>query len=237
MKLVLLPGLDGTGDLFTPLLDELSMFQCEVIQLPLSGGQDYPSITASVREQLPSEEFILIAESFSGPIAATLAMENIRYLKSVIFVATFLSTPRKPLLMIAQHLPLKLLSTLPFSGFFIRELLLGHNTSNPLIDLFKDTIKALPRSLISHRIQSILSLNANKNRCELQVAYLQASSDKLVPANKALEFQRRFNNITIKTVKGSHLILQANPSECAVVISELVSVLTKRTKAKPAPLL
>lgn len=59
MKLVLLPGMDGTGDLFSPLLQMLSGFQWEVIALPNSGAQDYASIIVYVKQRLPDEDLFL----------------------------------------------------------------------------------------------------------------------------------------------------------------------------------
>ena len=66
MKIILLPGLDGTGDMFAPILSLLTDFDTEVISLPQSGSQDYETLCEHVKLSLPSEDFILIAESFSG---------------------------------------------------------------------------------------------------------------------------------------------------------------------------
>lgn len=62
MKLVFLPGMDGTGNLFSPLFRFLPNFDCQVISLPEVGGQDYVSIKNYVKGRFPVEDFILIAE-------------------------------------------------------------------------------------------------------------------------------------------------------------------------------
>ena len=151
--------MDGTGNLFFPLIRELSEFDCLVIPLPNEGSQTYRSITNIVREKLPEEDFILVAESFSGPIGATLAKEGGANLKGVIFIATFLSSPNKLLLSIAKFLPLKLLSKLPLSRFFHRALFLGSNASNELVDLFQSTVNSLPSVLIKSRLSAMNSLS------------------------------------------------------------------------------
>ena len=229
MKLVLLPGMDGTGGLFSPLLRALSEFDCEVISLPQTGDQDYSSITKQVRDKLPEEDFVLVAESFSGPIGAALAKEGRANLKGIIFVATFLSAPSKLLLAFTKFLPLKLLSRLPFSAFFHKALFLGSGASNELIDLFQSTVGSLPSSLIRARLSAMYSLSYDPEVIDLPVAYIQAASDKLVPPKKAVEFSCSFTNIIFETVEGPHFLLQAKPTECAVVISELVPLLTRRT--------
>jgi pimeloyl-ACP methyl ester carboxylesterase len=230
LKLVLLPGMDGTGDLFSPLIRELSELDCLVIPLPNEGSQTYRSITNIVREKLPEEDFILVAESFSGPIGATLAKEGGANLKGVIFIATFLSSPNKLLLSIAKFLPLKLLSKLPFSRFFHRALFLGSSASNELVDLVQSTVNSLPSVLIKSRLSAMNSLSYCSEGIEFPVAYIHAASDRLVPSGKAHEFRAIFNKIIIQTIEGPHFILQAKPAECAVVISELAPILTNKNR-------
>ncbi len=47
MRLVLLPGMNGSSTLFGPLLDALAGIDCQVINLPAKGSQDldYPACT------------------------------------------------------------------------------------------------------------------------------------------------------------------------------------------------
>lgn len=227
MKLVLLPGMDGTGKLFSPLIRALSEFDCKVIRLPETGSQDYSSITASVRGKLPEDDFVLVVESFSGPIGSALAREGIENMKGIIFVATFLSAPRKVLLSIAHLLPLKFLSTMPFSTYFHKILFLGSEASSDLVNLFKTTVNTLPTSLIKARLSTMFSLQAGSDKCGLPAGYIQAVSDNLVLSDKVDEFKYSFKNMVVKTVDGPHFILQAKPAECAVVISELFHLLTR----------
>jgi hypothetical protein len=61
LKLVLLPGMDGTGELFAPLLKHLSKFDVEIIAYPQVGGQDYQTLIDFVSGKLPNEKYILSA--------------------------------------------------------------------------------------------------------------------------------------------------------------------------------
>ncbi len=225
MKLILLPGLDGTGNLFSPILGELSAFDCTVIPLPETGDQDYRALTAWVRKRLPEQDFILIAESFSGPIAATLAVAGIKNLKGIIFVATFLSVPNKPLIKMARLFPIQFLSSLPLATFFHRVLFLGRGADKELMRLFQLTVRALPSALIKARLTSILSLPLKLEECDLPVVSIRATEDKLVSATKADEFSQFFNYITFRLIDGPHFILQAKPVECSAIISELAQML------------
>lgn len=76
VMLVLLPGMDGTGTLFDPLLAVLpKTCQIKVIKYPTDASLTYEELERYVIERLPigRSPLIVIAESFSGPIALRLA--------------------------------------------------------------------------------------------------------------------------------------------------------------------
>jgi len=224
--------MDGTGNLFSPLLQALSEFDLEVISLPESGSQDYASLTMYVKEKLPDCDFILVAESFSGPIGARLAKEGIKNMKGIIFIATFLSAPNKFLIAMARVLPLKLLTSLPLAKLFYKALFLGSGASNELTRMFQYTIQSLSPELIKARLNSMHSLEFELGSIEYPAGYIQAASDRLVPPEKAIEFSRCFKNLIVRTIDGPHFILQAKPVQCAVVITELADLFTRQDSGR-----
>ena len=220
MKIVLLPGMDGTGKLFAPLLAVLSGFDCDVIKLPGTGPQDYQSITERVMSKLPSRDFILIAESFSGPIGLALASKQLPHLKGIIFVATFLSPPNRLLLTLAPFLPLKSLSSLPFSNYFHKALFLGADANDELLECFQSIVKSLPGALIKQRLRTMAGLKYQPQTINLPVLYIQALADHLVGKDKVREFQNTFQDLSVREIDGPHFILQANSSESSLAITE-----------------
>jgi hypothetical protein len=65
MKIVLLPGLDGTGVLFKPFIEALpSEIDIQVISYPPSAKLNYQELTELVMSQLPKEQFILVGGVF-----------------------------------------------------------------------------------------------------------------------------------------------------------------------------
>lgn len=157
MKIMLLPGMDGTGLLFNPLLPLLSIPQ-EIISFNSALHQTYESIYTHVKANLLNEEFYLVAESFSGPIAARLASENTKDLKGIIFVATFLSCPSKPLVSLAKKLSLKNLLKIPFSSYFIRKFLIG---STFPVDLFYKALSEATDFEFKGRLSALEKLSEN----------------------------------------------------------------------------
>lgn len=223
MKLVLLPGLDGTGKLFSPLLSYLNDFQTQIIEYPLSGDQDYETLKNFVIKQLPKDDFIIIAESFSGPIAAMIAQENSSQMKGAIFVATFLSPPKKMLLFFARILPLKIFLYAPLSRHFLRSMFFGKDADDALIKLFIDIIKTVPSSIIKQRLASVSALKTKSFKNEMPAIYIRALSDKFVSEQKMLAFKNYFPNIKFKGLDVEHFLLQSKPNEVAIVIEEFTN--------------
>lgn len=227
MKLILLPGLDGTGELFNPLIEYLpNSFDIKVIQYNPQKQQDYSELLEYVLFQLPQENFILIAESFSGVIAYQIALKKLQYLQTIIFVATFLENPRKKLLKIINFLPLNLIFSVSIPTFIIKQCLLGTKINKQSIELFNQTLKKVNPNILAFRVNEIATLLPPPNQhLNLKVAYIQATNDVYVTQNAYSKFQELFKNITLYRVNGSHLILQSNPKDCAKVIHLICSKL------------
>lgn len=218
MKLVMLPGMDGTGKLFAPILPRITC-SALVIELPQNGAQDYDTLTDYVLSQLPDEDFVLLAESFSGPIAANIASSPPPQLKGLIFVATFISPPAFSLLKIAKRLPIKRLSSLPLSSLVIRAILMGRGTSRELLASFLGVVDSVPEKVLRDRIAAIEQLKTVTSGSDIPALYIQASQDRLVSADKAQEFESLFSNLAIAQIDGPHFILQARREECAALIN------------------
>lgn len=128
--IVLLPGMDGTGELFSPFLASLgSEFETLIIRYPTNRPLGYGELAALTQSQLPTDkQYVLLAESFSGPIAISIAASNPIGLAGIILCASFAKNPRPklrylmPLLAIVPPgwIPRAVLSQL-FFGRFARE--------------------------------------------------------------------------------------------------------------------
>ncbi len=219
IKLILLPGMDGTGCLFAPLLSYLSTLEYEVIPLPCEGGQDADSLAEYVSDRLPDRNYVLLAESFSGPIAANILHRGDPNLRGIIFVASFLSSPGVVLPELFSYLPIKLLARAPLSPFAIRAFFLGRGADPGLIALFRKAIESVPDRVLKDRLRQISGLRYDGPVSELPVVYIRPEQDLLV-GDKTSEFKQAFPNIRVVVVDGPHFILQAHPKECAAYIEQ-----------------
>jgi len=218
LKLVLLPGMDGTGELFEEFLsyhdDEYL-----VISLPQKGPQDYSSLAQSLENQLPKEDYILLAESFSGGIVPELLKQDLTNMKGVIFVASFLSCPNRYLLPIAKVLPIKALASAPLSQIGHKFLLLGQGASKALLSKFIKVTKSIPDHILKSRLAVMNLQKLPLATFDVPTVYIQALSDRLISPRKSRELGNVFKNIEYIEIDGPHFLLQAKPKESSQAVA------------------
>src|SRR3982751_5682640 len=93
--IALLPGLDGTGDLFGPLLEVIPPgLPTRVVAYPVDRALSYPDLLRVVEAQLQKEaDLVLVAESFSGPLALRYAAAHPGRVSAVVLCASFVGSP------------------------------------------------------------------------------------------------------------------------------------------------
>jgi len=220
--LVLLPGMDGTGELFAEFLSYYDGDHL-VISLPESGPQDHANLANVINKQLPNEDYILLAESFSGGIVPELLKLNLTHMKGVIFVASFLSSPRGYLIGLAKLLPIKTLASLPLSNIVHRLLFLGQEATKPLLSTFANVIKSIPKQILSSRLEVMKRQQLPQVTFNIPAIYIQALSDRLISPKKSQEVAYVFKHVEFVEIEGPHFILQAKPRVAARLVTEAVS--------------
>lgn len=94
IRWVLLPGMDGIGR-FRGFKEALGgETDCLALSYPPDVPLGYDALTTRAREALPRDtDYILVAESFSGPIAIRLAAERPPGLRALVLAASFCRSP------------------------------------------------------------------------------------------------------------------------------------------------
>ncbi len=221
LTLVLLPGMDGTGRLFAPLLEQLGgAVRTQVMAYDNTRGASYEALVDRVRRNLPRNGCVLLAESFAGPVAWQLAVDPPPGLKGVIFAASFIEPPRPRLLRIAHRLGLGRLARAPWPGVWVRALLLGRDAPRALIETFTSVLRSVPPSVLEARLKNIATLDSVSTRAVLPCVYIRAGADRLVPPSSLAVFRRMSDKLSVHEVEGPHFILQANPDACARIIRD-----------------
>lgn len=219
MKIVLLPGLDGTGNLFSCLLRFLPKEKVTVIALPDFGEQTYEALLDYCQDRMPNEPYILVAESFSGPIGIRLAAKDNGLMKKLVLVATFASPPKPFISKLCSFLPIKSLIRMPLSGLASRVLFLGWSTPKEILESFLSSVASVPSEVVAQRLRVVSSFQLEVSSVSVPTVYVQPTNDVLVPRKSFNIIEKLAVNIELKRVNGPHFILQANPKECAEIIT------------------
>lgn len=226
--LVLLPGLDGTGLVFEPMLTHLSdEIDTQVVRYPADRAMSFQEHVDFARKQLPKKKpFVLLAESFSGPVGLQLLADPPKNLVGVVFVATFAHHPSPFMLDAARFLPqkllLKLFSTTLFSRFFCLS-----GASTDAVNIFHEALESVELSVLSQRLQILAELPPPPDTAFTKPClYLQASNDRLVPSRAVTPLQKHLPQLQVEQLSGPHIILLAQPEAGARLISDFIATLT-----------
>lgn len=223
MNLILLPGMDGTGELFDPLLPEIPD-DIRPIVVPYPGDEQiaYPDLVDRVRHAIPKDEpYVVLGESFSGPIATWIASENHDQLRGLIFACSFVTNPSTALGLLKPLVPY--VSTHSPAARVGRNFLLGTD-SQAIKDLAEQSLSKVEPDVVRFRMNEIANVDAKPAlaRVTKPVMYLQASDDRLVLPRSADEILRIQTSAERVIIDGSHLLLQCNPRDCSAAIARFV---------------
>jgi pimeloyl-ACP methyl ester carboxylesterase len=222
--LVLLPGLDGTGLLFRSFHRALdSDISATIVSYPRDRDMDYAGLEDVARSFLPRKKpFVLLAESFSGPIAISIAASRPAGLCGLILTCSFARNPR-PLL----ALPQSLMRLLPIGAMPTTVLAwpaFGRFATPVLRSELADALSRVSPSVIKGRLRAVLDVDVSAliARVDVPVLYLRASEDRLV-SRAASEELSAAPRIRFAEIEGPHFLLQAKPSAAAAHVQAFLS--------------
>lgn len=222
--LVLLPGLDGTGILFEPLLKRLpaGIAPC-VLPLPNTKPIGYQDLVPIIASLLPTDKpYFLLGESFSGPLALMLAATRPAGLQGVLLCASFIRNP--------TYLP-SILRHIAGSWMFhwmpqfakIKTLVAGYSTSE-LRTLLSRAHSQVSPAVMAQRVRSVLAVNCKDAlcACHVPIAYIRGSRDRVVPEKNCREIRQLKPEMQEFVFPAPHLVLQTQPEAAAQAIARFI---------------
>jgi len=218
-RLVLLPGMDGTGDLFADFVSALpDRFETGIVRYPTEIFLSYSELMPLVQSLAPaSEPFVLVAESFSTPLAIQFAATNPPNLKGLVLCAGFASSPARGWAHYFSSLLSPFLFRVPLPDFAAELWLVGPNASPALLSALKSAILSVRARVLSARFRAVLDCDARTELAQaaVRILYLQAEQDCLVPASCLEEIRRIKPQTLVTEIQGPHLLFQRKPRETA----------------------
>ncbi len=226
MTLLLLPGADGTGLLFKPLLAQINAsgfkaasadIKTAIIDLNYDeSGQLFNQLlamqAAHIEDLYAHEPVQIIAESYSGLLAYELLMRQRLEITQMVFVASFLSMPSKLAPLAAKLKPKYLQSALRYTPERIwGRVVFGKWQNHYLRTLFIEAMQQTPNELLQQRLEIIAEAKVPTVKVHVPCLYLQGKQDNLVVAKNIAPFRRLFTNFEYQVLEGTHFLLQTNP--------------------------
>lgn len=225
--LVLLPGLDGTGGLFDDFVEALPKeLVTTVVRFPPDRFLPYTQLVPFVVDAAPrSERFVLLAESYSTPLALKYAATNPRNLAGLIISAGFVSPPLggwSSFVRVAVGIwPFGV--RLPKAA--LRYFLLRNSCSQGLVDRVMQNLELVGSQTVIGRVREVLACDARGDLAgtKMPILYIQALSDRLLSSTCLKEVFRAKPDVAVATIEAPHLLLQQEPVKAAELVTEFLA--------------
>jgi len=230
MKLVLRPGLDGTGVLFRPFLDVLpTHIEAMVVSYPTRQPLGYADLLPRVLAALPrNEPFVLLGESFGGPLSLRVAAARPPGLKALVLCGSFVSCPFAWVPTWAEHgVP-----SFPFRAFPLVAKLksrLGLYRTREHFALSMEALSQVAPHVFARRIREIVRIDvtAELRACSVPLLYLQGARDRIVPASNLRRIVDIRPDMQTVRIDSSHMILKTEPVAALNAILNFIAALER----------
>jgi len=229
--IVLLPGMNGTADLFADFIAaKPATFALLTLDFPVDVPLGYDELARLVRSRLPQDgPFVLLAESFSGPIGLMLAAGPPTGMRGLILCGTF---AKNPMPLLAFFKPC--IALLGFAGFPSLLSILGHRAlfgrfaSARTRQALSAALQRLRLGVLQARMRSVLGVDTTAllPQVKLPVLYLSAQEDRVVPHSACEHLRRHLHQMQVASIAAPHMLLQTAPSDAWVALTAFVDALT-----------
>ncbi len=215
-EIVLLPGLDGTGEFFERIVPHLAReFAVTVVRYPEDPSLGYAGYVELVRHQIGSRPVYVLGESFSGPVAVLLASQLGAQILGIVLAGTFVQNPW-PGWIIRRSARLEMPAD-------IRDaILMGPYGDDELQRKIDSLVRKLSRPVRIARLRAVAGVDVKAQFMQLKcpVLAVHGRSDWLVPKTamqKAIAEKGRSRMIVFPA---AHMLLQTSAADAATEIIE-----------------
>ena len=225
--LVLLPGLDGTGNLFAKFVSAVAPnLDARIVRYPTDRPLSYANLLSTVVDAIPlARPFVLLAESFSTPLAAILASTKPANLKGLVICAGFVRNPLRGWLRYTKSFVQPMLFRIPPPRVALEHFLIGAHAPHELYLEMRRTFLSVSPEVMAFRVRSVIAcdVTAELARVRVPTLYLQAEHDRLVTKSSFEEIRKQKPDTILAVIAAPHLVLQREPDKAAAVITQFIA--------------
>jgi pimeloyl-[acyl-carrier protein] methyl ester esterase len=216
-EVVILPGLDGSEGLRSMLGDRLRELgvRARTIGYPPHEPLNYDALEAFVRERLPaSDPYVLIGESFSGPLAIRIAARPPASLSGLVLSTTFARRPIPGAGLLSAMIPLiPARPPMPLVAWW----LLGPWSSPTLRASLRAALAEVDLAVLRVRAREALHTDVTPllSSIRMPVLNLVAGEDRLLARSASDSMTQALPRCRAVTISGPHMLLQVATDACA----------------------
>lgn len=216
MNFLILPGMDGHADLHDEFHRCLGG-PATTVAYDSQQALGYDDLEVLVRARIDAIDgpLVLIAESFSGPIAFRLGAHPAPNVVAVVFAATFVRSPVPTWL---NRFVTSFVFRAPPPKAVLGRLLTGFD--GQLTDEISAAIKRVRPEVLATRVRHIINTDSTQLAEALKIPALsiRAQHDRMVPSSVSPASV----GLAEQVIDGPHLILRSRPEACARVVNDFV---------------
>ncbi|MBR0869886.1 alpha/beta fold hydrolase [Bradyrhizobium tropiciagri] len=218
IPIILLPGMDGTGELLKDLAKRLAVHRpVQLVSYPLDRSLSYAELAAYVLERAPSRPFVVLGESFSGPIAIEIAATDQR-VAGMILASSFARHPLPSQLAAfvrafdVRWLPKRLIAAA----------LMGATATPELSTCLHQVLATLPRNILQDRAREVLRVDKRDRLREITcpILCLHGRFDHLTNERQIGEIVAAQPRCQVHWLEASHMLLATHPDAAANAIGD-----------------
>lgn len=176
---------------------------------------DYRQLEDVARQALPDCPYVIVAESFSGPIGIRLAAEKPPGLRGLVLVGSFARTPSR-----LPRFVLRLASALALPWVPERlaaSLLMSRDLTPSTRQRIAQAMRSVSPAVWQARMRAVLGVDAwdALRKISVPVLYIRAAQDRIIARGVARELLDVVPQMQIADVDGPHFLLMARAEAMA----------------------
>lgn len=188
-------------------------FSCEVVTYDESFTKLDDFINVVNKRLSMKTKTILVAESFSGPIAAHIALRYREQVAGIVFAASFVTPPHPALLDLVRIMPTSAFGVM--RAMLIKQFCVNGVRDKTVVEEASVIVNALESAMIKRRLMLLAGLvKLPIVRIDIPVLSLRATQDRLITQTAKSSIATTFPNAISIDVEAPHFLLQTRPEEC-----------------------
>lgn len=224
--LCILPGLDGTTRMLQDFIAAVqpSFASVAAIAYPTDVALGYSDLEVLARDALPPRSpFVLLGESFSGPIAISIAADPPPNLIGLVLSTTFARAPvplLTPFAALTRFAPVRVLPTTVLSA-----VLLGRWSTPDLRHELRSALGTVAPDVLRARAAAAMRVDVTDRLAHIAVPTLSlmANHDRLLRASARRQLIDNIADVRVIALDGPHLLLQTRSDRCADEIARFAA--------------